>query len=77
MVQDGDFKPQGGNRFRYFAKSKNAAALISYRDRPAHTYTTTIQDLKPAVRYIRKQSAEYKIDPEKTGATGFSAVGTP
>lgn len=80
VIQGGGFKSQDGQRFRYFAeyiaRRNYASALISYRGRPDYTYTTTIQDVKSAVRYIRHIGSEYAINPDKIGATGRSAGAT-
>ncbi len=80
VIQGGGFLPQDGQRFRPFAEclAKNglAAALISYRGRPDHTYRDTIADTKAAVRFVRCVSKQYHIDPERIGATGRSAGGT-
>lgn len=80
VIQGGGFKSQDGQRFRYFAeyiaRNNYAAALISYRGIPDYTYTTTIQDVKSAVRYIKDKSSKYLINPDKIGATGQSAGAT-
>lgn len=80
VIQGGGFLPQDGQRFRPFAeclaKNRFAAALISYRGRPDHTYRDTIADTKAAVRFVRSVSKQYNIDPERIGATGRSAGGT-
>ncbi|NLS91153.1 MAG: alpha/beta hydrolase [Planctomycetaceae bacterium] len=80
VIQGGGFLPQDGQRFRPFAEclAKNglAAALISYRGRPDHTYRDTIADTKATVRFVRCVSKQYHIDPERIGATGRSAGGT-
>tara|TARA_R110002049_G_scaffold76250_4_gene196114 strand:+ start:45310 stop:46230 length:921 start_codon:yes stop_codon:yes gene_type:complete len=79
-IQGGGFLSQNGQKFRYFAeyiaKNNYAAALISYRGRPDYEYKTTIQDVKSAVRYIRRESQKYLINPDKIGATGKSAGAT-
>ena len=80
VIQGGGFLPQDGQRFRpfaeYLAKNGLAAALISYRGRPDHTYRDTIADTKAAVRFVRSVSKQYNIDPDRIGATGRSAGGT-
>ena len=79
LIQGGGFKPQDGQRFRphadYFAAHGFAAALISYRGRPNNDYQDTISDTKTAVRFIRKVSAHYNIDPNRIGVMGSSAGG--
>ncbi len=80
VIQGGGFLAQDGQRFRpfavYLAERGFAAALIAYRGRPDHTYCDTIADTKAAVRFVRKVSGQYNIDPDRIGATGRSAGGT-
>jgi acetyl esterase/lipase len=42
---------------------------------PRYTIPDEITDLKRAVRFIRYNAKEYKIDPEKIGITGSSSGG--
>lgn len=80
VIQGGGFNAQDGQRFRpfaeYLASHGFAAALIAYRGRPDHTYLDTMADMKASVRFVRKVSGNYRIDPERIGATGRSAGGT-
>ena len=80
VIQGGGFHTQNGQRIKFFAEfiaqHSYAAALISYRGRPTHTYETTIEDVKASVRYVRENSARFGIDPNRIGATGRSAGGT-
>jgi len=80
VIQGGGFRAQDGQRFRwvaeYLAGRGFAAALIAYRGTPKHTYLDTVADTKAAVRYVRRMSARYGIDPDRIGATGSSAGGT-
>lgn len=80
VIQGGGFKPQDGQRFRFFAEyiAENgySAALISYRGRPNVQYQTTMQDVRSAVRFVQKNCEVYSINPEKIGATGRSAGAT-
>lgn len=80
VIQGGGFKSQDGQRFRHFAQyiaeNNYAAALISYRGLPDHTYKTTIQDVQSAVCYIRSNSAKYSIDIKNIGVMGRSAGAT-
>lgn len=65
-----------GISLKYIAKNNYAAALISYRGQPDFTYKTTLNDIKSAVRYVKKVSAEFSVDSAKIGATGRSAGAT-
>ena len=80
VIQGGGFRAQDGKRFRpfaeYLAENGFAAATFAYRGRPGHTYEETMADVKAAVRYVRKISADYGIDPDRIGAVGRSAGGT-
>lgn len=49
------------------------AATISYRLAPKHRFPAQIEDVKCAVRYLRANADELKIDPERIGALGSSA----
>lgn len=49
------------------------AVAISYRLAPAHKFPAQIEDCKAAVRWMRKQAAELKMDPERIGGFGYSA----
>jgi acetyl esterase/lipase len=80
VIQGGGFRAQDGQRFRPFAEhlAENgfAAALIAYRGQPDHTYKATIADTKAAVRFVRKISSKYSINPDRIGAMGCSAGAT-
>lgn len=80
LIQGGAFKAQDGQRFRpfalYLAEHGFAAALIAYRGRPDHTYRETMADATTAVRFLRKVSGEYGIDPNRVGVMGRSAGAT-
>ncbi len=80
VIQGGGFMAQTGQRFRpfaeHFAQNGFAAALISYRGRPDHTYKDTMEDMNAAVRFLRKNAESHHIDPSRIGAMGRSAGGT-
>lgn len=60
-----------------FARSGFVAFSVGYRlvkpDRDK--YPAQLDDVQLAVRWIRKNASEYKVDPERIGAIGFSAGG--
>ena len=80
VIQGGGFSASAGNRLLstaiYLAEHGFAAAMIAYRGRPEHQCFDTVADTKTAVRFIRKISAEYPIDPDRIGAVGRSAGAT-
>jgi triacylglycerol lipase len=51
------------------------AAAISYRLAPEHPFPAQLHDCQAAVRWLRRQAAEYKIDPSHIGGYGYSAGG--
>ena len=52
-----------------------AVASVQYRLSQHATFPAQIQDVKAAVRWLRAQAGEYKIDPARFGAFGPSAGG--
>ncbi len=80
VIQGGGFKARDGQKFRpyaeYFAQHGYAAALISYRGLPEHTYKETMADVKASVRFVRKISKKHNIDDKRIGAMGRSAGAT-
>ena len=52
-----------------------AIASVDYRLSGEATFPSAVQDVKAAVRFLRANAAEYKLDPDKIGAFGFSAGG--
>jgi len=51
------------------------AATITYRLAPKYQFPAAVHDAKAAVRWLRANAAEYKIDPRRIGVTGGSAGG--
>jgi acetyl esterase/lipase len=52
-----------------------AVASINYRLSAEATYPAQINDAKAAVRFLRANAAQYKLNPQKFGAWGASAGG--
>ncbi len=48
---------------------------IDYRLAPQHKFPAQIEDCRMAVRWIRKNASQYKVDPDRLGAIGYSAGG--
>jgi acetyl esterase/lipase len=51
------------------------AATVSYRLAPKYPFPAAVHDTKAAVRWLRARARDYKIDPDRIGATGGSAGG--
>ena len=51
------------------------AATVTYRLAPKYQFPAAIYDVKAAVRWLRANAKEYKIDPDRIGVTGGSAGG--
>ena len=60
---------------RMLAEAGYTAVAISYLLAPKYPFPAQIEDCKSAVVWMRRQSAEYKIDPERIGGFGYSAGG--
>ena len=78
-ITGGGFKARGKDAFARYAAFLStqgfAAACISYRGAPDHTYLSTIQDCKAAVRFVRANAGPFGVNPEQIGAFGQSAGG--
>ncbi len=51
------------------------AATVTYRLAPAYPFPAAVHDCKAAVRWLRANAKQYKIDPDLIGVTGGSAGG--
>ena len=58
-----------------FAKRGYVAVSPQYRFCPQIVFPAQVHDVKAAVRWMKSHAKERKIDPERIGATGFSAGG--
>lgn len=72
--RSGDRKQLGGYA-NALAKRGFACFAIDYRLAPNHKFPAQIDDCREAVKWIRSHAAEYKVDPDKLGAIGYSAGG--
>jgi triacylglycerol lipase len=57
------------------AKKGYTAAAISYRLAPKDPFPAQIYDCQAAVRWLRENAGEFKIDPTRIGGFGYSAGG--
>ena len=64
-----------GNRpvLAEFARRGFVAISPQYRHCPANRFPAQIHDAKAAVRWLRTHAADYRIDPDRIGAMGYSA----
>jgi len=69
----GQFVPHA----KYFSRRGIVCFLAEYRIKNTHQTTPfeSLKDAKSAIRYIRKNAARFKIDPNKIIASGGSAGG--
>jgi acetyl esterase/lipase len=71
----GGDKAQNRGALAEFAKRGYVAISPQYRFCPKVTFPAQVHDVKAAVRWLRAHKDEYRIDPDKIGAVGFSAGG--
>ncbi|WP_435021608.1 alpha/beta fold hydrolase [Tundrisphaera sp. TA3] len=57
------------------ARRGYVAISPQYRFCPQDRFPAQVHDVKAAVRWLRTHAEEYRIDPERIGAMGFSAGG--
>ncbi len=71
----------GGVRSEYIplivqlAREGYVAASVEYRLAPAHRFPAQFEDVASAVRWLRANSKQYNIDPQRIGVLGWSAGG--
>jgi len=52
-----------------------AVAIVQYRPSDVAPFPAQIQDTKTAIRFLRKNASEYKVDPERVAIWGDSSGG--
>jgi len=74
--RDGD-KPWADQFAKEFCPHGYAVFSINYRlaGRPNGTWPAQIQDVQKALKYIRANAAQFRIDPNRIGSLGVSAGG--
>lgn len=68
-------KGQLASYARTFASRGYAAFAINYRLAPQFPFPAQIDDCRSAVRWIRRNAQQYKVDPHRVGGIGYSAGG--
>ncbi len=68
-------KGQLGMYARGLAKRGYVSFAINYRLAPEHKSPAQTEDCRDAVRWIRLSGPDYKADPNRIGAMGYSAGG--
>jgi len=58
-----------------FARRGYVAISPQYRFCPKDVFPAQVYDVKAAVRWLKAHAAEYRVDPDRIGAMGFSAGG--
>ena len=59
----------------WFAVRGITAFVLRYRMGEKYQYPIPLEDAQRAVRYVRANAAQYRIDPDRIGIMGFSAGG--
>jgi acetyl esterase/lipase len=70
-----DFGPLGKSLTRILAARGFVAVSVGYRLAPDNKFPAQIEDAKTAVRFLRANAAQFRIDPDRIAALGFSAGG--
>jgi acetyl esterase/lipase len=68
-------RSDGPSLLDLLAERGYAAASASYRLAPRHKFPAQIIDVATAVRFLRANAADFRIDPARVAACGFSAGG--
>jgi acetyl esterase/lipase len=70
---------EGKQVAEFFNKLGVSAFVLQYRivqkDRPGPLHSAPLEDAQRAIRYVRANAADYKIDAKRIGLMGFSAGG--
>jgi len=79
VVHGGAWRAGSRTQLTMYAKSLArrgfACFSIDYRLAPRHKSPAQIEDCRDAVRWIRQHAGEYRVDPGRIGAIGYSAGG--
>ncbi len=68
--------PDGNEEFsRYLAARGYVVVAIDYRHAPQHHFPAQLIDIRTALAHVRRQSAQWEIDPERLALIGRSSGG--
>jgi acetyl esterase/lipase len=68
-------KSQMAGIARRLAEAGYTAVTINYRLAPKYKFPAQIEDCRDALRWMRENAKQQKIDPDRLGAWGYSAGG--
>lgn len=69
------FKKDYPDFARHFVQNGIACIAVGYRRNPPDGFTGQVNDVKDAIRWVRRHAADYQIDPDRIGLFGSSAGG--
>ena len=79
VVHGGAWRSGNRQQLRTYAKELAKRGIvcfaIDYRLAPEHKFPAQIEDCREAVKWIRANATEFKVDTERLGAIGYSAGG--
>ncbi len=79
VVHGGAWRTGSKSQLSKYARDLAARGLvtfaINYRLSPKYKFPAQLEDCQAALKWIRKHADEYKVDPERIGAIGYSAGG--
>ena len=79
VVHGGAWRFGNRKQLRGYAESLCRSGIvcfaIDYRLAPQHKFPAQIEDCRAAVKWIRNNAGQYKVDPTRLGAIGYSAGG--
>ncbi len=79
VVHGGAWKKGNRKQLKSYAESLaqrgHCCFAITYRLAPQHQFPAQIEDCRAAVKWVRRNAKEYRVDPDRLGAIGYSAGG--
>lgn len=66
---------EGTQLARWFNRKGVNAAVLKYRLGARYQHPAPLQDVQRAIRYVRANAKQFKVDPQRVGVMGFSAGG--